>query len=182
MSQDLQARLTLPTSLAAGTQFGTQTPFDLGNDAFDLPALAVAPPGEVSFHLATVASVADGARGVPGVDGEDGQTDAQFFPAQDVKRLGIVGRVAEKRVQAQAACALPDHLGEVGGVVAGATSERQAEDQVGAMLAHERELQPRALPLAASLLSAEEIPAHIARFQARRIHRAGGARGNRRSS
>src|SRR6266540_3373698 len=139
MRQDLHMAFPLARFVAVATQRRAEPSFEPREDAFGLPALAVLPTVEAADHLSPVTLPGPFAR-ASAVEGDYRRTDAQVLAGHDVVGFGVVPAVAQHAVDVQVPTRREHRRREQRRIVTGPDAGRGGGDQMGGIVADDREL------------------------------------------
>ena len=171
MSDDTEVAFTFLRLVVAGVEGRAETPLGLGDEAFDVPASAVDVVEEPVEHLAPIFGLWPLAPEAARVERDHGGTDAEFFAAQCVSILGVVGFVGQYAVEIDLFCRLCERRNEKGHVVARASVYDSPGDEVGMRVTHDGEFGPMPLFERASVLASVAVMrTDVPRFEPRRVN------------
>jgi hypothetical protein len=170
MRDNSQETFRLSGSSRSRSQGRTQTAFMLREGALRMPTSAVKLCREAIVHSASIDGLRPGTPVAPVVDRNDDRTDAQFFAADPMMPLGVVGRVAHQAMNRRVTNSLHDGRQKVGRVVAGTTPHPRGGDQMTGMMGDGGQL--GITPIAFHSAGAgQKMTTDVVTFQARRIDR-----------
>jgi len=166
MCQDSRQALSLLGGVVACAKRRVQPSFVSGDNAVDLPAIAVNSFMESSFHLAAISGLGPSPAGISAVERNGRTAYAQFFATQTMIGLAVVAGVGQQSPQSHVPDRLPHRRSELVVVVAGAANHIGCGDPVALRVANDCHLRPAAA--AKTLVSAAiyEVGADVVRFQA----------------
>ena len=164
MGHNSQHAFIFAGACRSGPQGRAQAAFVLRKGAFDVPAAAVQPPGELSKHAPSVRAGGSKGAWAARIDRDDGRRDAEFLTADAVIRLRIIGRVTEQSVDRRELNRLRHGGDEIRPVVARAVAYSQGGDQVAGVVGDHRQLgkTPELLHAAGA---SEKVTADVMAFQ-----------------
>ena len=142
MSNDTQQHFTESAIMACGGQRIAQEPFELGERAFDLPALAKHFSREFVLHFQAVVARFHRTVEAALVNWNSGSLNTQFFAAKHVKRFAVTGRISRQGRQLQVGRRLFHCLWKVSRIVAGPHADDGGRNQVRLMFTDHGQLDP----------------------------------------
>jgi hypothetical protein len=152
----------------AGGKGIAQTAFESGDHAFDLPTLAVKALGKTMSKLLTIAT-SYRTRMPARVEREDRPMDVELVATEPMMRLRVESGVSQQSSDRRPSACLPYRRWQERRIIAGATRHDGRQQQMAAMVAHQRELQPRLVPLGAAT-PPQKMRAGMVVFQPRGIN------------
>jgi hypothetical protein len=170
VSYDSEIALALLGVFVAGVERGAEAAFGLGDEAFDVPAVAVDAAKEAVEHLAAVFGFGFLAFEAARVERDDGGTDAEFVTAKGVSIFGVVGLVGEYAVKVDVFGRFGERGNEEGHVIARAAGCDGSGDEVGMVVTHDGQFGPVPLGEDASLAAPVQVMgAGVPRFESGRV-------------
>ena len=169
MGQHAEIALALARCIGSTAQRGAEQTLMPREGAFRLPALAILPPVEPSFHLPSVLRPRPLAALAATVDRDDSRAHPQIFATQAMMLFAIEGGVAEDAVPTNEHACLFQSRGELGGIIARTRADGRRRPEVAGGVADDGELRPRA-GRAFLAGSNEEVTGGVATVQARGIN------------
>jgi len=174
VGQDADQTFVRLSLVVARPQGGAEEAFVAADGALDLPPLPVEPPRETAGHLRPISRL--GRPMAPSLIQRDHrEPDTQFFAAEPVVVLGIVGGVSQKAVKPHMSGCLPERFRKLGGVIAGASGHHDAGQQVCGGVADHSQLGPLPAPKRPVAVAINVIGAGMAGLQTRRVDGSFGA-------
>lgn len=161
MGQHAQVRLVGSRLIAAAAKTGAKPTLEAGDDAFYLPALPEFLLRKLLLHLAPIGRSWNCLGTAPIIDGDDGLCEAKLFSTKAVVPLAVICGVGVEGVDLDVLGRLPHHWRKVRRIVARTGAHPSPRNQVGGVVAKDRQLWVAAIALhpAAAL---EEMPTDVA--------------------
>ena len=172
MSQHTKITFVLLRLETAGSQRRSQVSFMSRNHAFDLPTLPIGLARKGSFHLASVGRLGP-FRPASFIQGYHRFGNSQFLSRQSMVVFPIIAGIAQQTRHGNMLYRLPHGGGKFRRILTGSPADHRPSDQVGGIMAHNRQFGPavafeRSIPLAKN-----KITRGIARFQTRGVNTGG---------
>jgi hypothetical protein len=139
MCQDFQMAFPLARFVVAATQRRAESAFEPREDAFGLPTLAELPAMKAADHLSSIALPGPLAR-ASAVEGDYRRADAQMFPGHAVVGFRVIAAVAQQAVDVQVPACRQHRRRKERRIVTGPDARGGGGDQVGGVVADDREL------------------------------------------
>ena len=169
MGQHPEVALALARCIGATAQRGAEETLMAREGAFRLPALAILPPVETSFHLPPILRQRPLAALAAWVDRDDGRAHPQIFATQAMILFAIEGSVAEDAVPANEQTGSFQRRSKLGGIIARTRAHGGRGQEMAGGVADDGEFRPRACRAFLAGPS-EKIPGGVATVQARGIN------------
>jgi len=171
VGQNSQQALSLAGGFAACAYSAAQHPLELRDGALDLPAVGVDTLRETSAHLAPISAPGRSRAAPPWVKRNDRGADAELLSAEAVVMLAIVGGVSQQPVEGNLLGRQDHGGGELRGVVAGASTDHGAREQMGSGVATHSQLGPASTAEGFVPLPVDVVGAGISALQPGRVER-----------
>ena len=165
MGENAEGGFADAAGVAGGCQRGAEAALELGDGAFDLPALGITAAGKAALHFFAVAPGLHASCKAPIINGYGSARNAQMFAAERVKRFAVVRAIGGQGVQGQVLRRGGERVAEMAGVVGRCQIDDGTGDQVRGVLADKRQLDPRAV-LRQPRRAFQEIATDVVAFQA----------------
>jgi len=146
----------------------TQAALVLRKRTFGMPAASVETLRKMVMHPSAVQGLGPRATAASVVDRNHDRVDSEFFPANPVVALGVVGRVALQAMDRNMPYRLRNGWHEVGRIIAGAVPHARGSEQMAGMVCDHGQLgiTPVALRAAGA---GQKVTADVVAFQSRRV-------------
>lgn len=175
MRENSQETFRLSGSRCSRRQGRAQAAFMLREHALRVPTSAVQLCGEAIVHASAINGFRPGTAVASVVDRNHDRMDAQFFAADSMMPLGVVGWIAHQAMNRRMTNGLRDGWHEVGRVVAGTAPHTRGGDQITGMMGDRGELGIKPIALG-SACAGQKMATDVMTLQTRRIDRGLGLR------